>query len=224
MKILRPLSSAVPSVQPQPAPPAESRAPEGPLTKLPDLFGRGTPPPSDAAERPHYASGQSILVGGSGNSRRTQSVWDSDNAFDPSKLDTSAGKPKDAFDEGAQSRNAGLDPLASGSSVRGSGGGHSGAVCTSFVPPDGKAEEAAPKPNGTEWGSKIARAVAELMKTMQADPPTEVPAEGARGGRISTGESSRKSGSTHSKGAQAREGAEEDAAPPQDSSRVASNG
>ncbi|RKG92618.1 hypothetical protein [Corallococcus terminator] len=213
MKILRPLSSATPSVQSPPrldppvAPPAQGRL----EPVKPDLFDR----PNAASDRALGASGQSISVGGRGSSNATLSAF---------KPDSASQVMPDHFEGGPRPEHTGAQPLASGSSVRGGGGGHSGAVCVSCEMPPEKTEEAAPKPMGSEWGSKIARAVAELMKTMQAEPPTEVPADAARGGRISTGESSRKSGSTHSKGAQAREGAEEDAVPPQDSSRVASNG
>ncbi|RKH20145.1 hypothetical protein D7X74_04930 [Corallococcus sp. CA047B] len=218
MKIIRPPSSATPSVQSPPRldPPAVP-PPQGRLAPVKqDLFDRPGSPPSAPSDRVLGASGNSVAVGGRGASNAVLSSFKPESAIQ--------AKP-DHFEGGShpfRPVDAGTDPLASGSSVR--SGGHSGTVCANFVDPDGKAGEAAPKSKGAEWSSKLARAVAELVKTLQAEPSTEEPAEGARGGRISTGDSSRSSGTTHSKGSQAREGAEEDAAPPQDSSRVASNG
>ncbi|RYZ42788.1 MAG: hypothetical protein EOO71_06305 [Myxococcaceae bacterium] len=196
MKILRPSSSATPSVPREPEPSK-------------DILG---------------ASGNSIAVGGRGNSSTVLSARQPESATAPVTDDKSFQVMPDRFERGSRPVFDGSRPCASGSSVR-NGGGHSGTVCASFVPPDGKVDEGAPESKSPERGSRFGRALAELVKAaMQAEPSTEVPAEGARGGRISTGDSSRKSGSTHSKGAQAREGAEEDAAPPQDSARLPSNG
>ncbi|WP_147445830.1 hypothetical protein [Corallococcus aberystwythensis] len=96
-----------------------------------------------------------------------------------------------------------MKPCASGSSVRGGGGGHSGNVGCSFVPPkDGASGESKTKPSPLE---KLAQKLGDLFKKLFASlEPAHSP------GRVATGDSSRSSGSTHSGSGQGRIGVEEE--------------
>lgn len=133
------------------------------------------------------ASGQSILAGGRGSSGNAQSYRDS----------------PDGFHHGPTQGTDARRPCASGSSVR--GGGHSGSVSCSFVPPQGSAPGASEKKSSPL--ERLSEKIGDLFKKLFAALET-----GTRRGRVATGDSSRSSGSTHSGSGQGRIGAEE---PPQ---------
>ncbi|WP_375760169.1 hypothetical protein [Corallococcus exercitus] len=166
------------------------------------------PQPEQPTRSPriHCASGQSILGGGRGSSTKAQGYRD------PPDLQ---GRPGDSLDDrfqrGPAGRGGEARPCASGSSVRGGGGGHSGNVSCSFVPPGGAASgESKTKPSPFE---KLAEKLRDLFKQLFGDGPVA-----HSPGRVATGDSSRTTGSGHSGSSQGRIGVDEE---PQDGAATA---
>ncbi|GMU07746.1 hypothetical protein [Corallococcus caeni] len=146
----------------------------------------------------HCASGQSILGGGWGSSTKAQGYRDP-----PDLQGRPGGSLDDRFHHGRAGRDGEMRPCASGASVKGGGGGHSGNVSCSFVPPDGAASgESKTKPSPFE---KLAEKLRDLFKQLFGDAPVV-----HSPGRLATGDSSRSSGSTHSGIAQGRTGVDEE--------------
>ncbi|NNC04226.1 hypothetical protein HJC10_15415 [Corallococcus exiguus] len=162
--------------------------------------------PEQPTQRPvHRASGQS-LAGGHGSSSSAQGYRDPPDLFQGGPSHDRPGLLiQDRLHRGPVGEGGQARPCASGSSVRGQGGGHSGSVSCSFVPSEsGAAGAARPKPSSPF--QKLAERVRDLFaKLVGADAP-----EGSRRGRVATGDSSRSAGSKHTGSGQGRIGAEEE--------------
>ncbi|RKG54983.1 hypothetical protein D7X30_27885 [Corallococcus sp. AB011P] len=180
-----------------------------PLSTLPQIEQQPLTPPVKCA------SGQSILAGGRGGSNGAQAYKELPDGFQggasQARLDGSIG---DRLHRGPVGDGGEAQPCASGSSARGMGGGHSGSVSCSFVPPDsGAAGATETKPSSPL--EKFAEKIRDLFaKLLGGDIP-----EASRRGRVATGDSSRSSGSKHSGSGQGRIGAEEEPQPADFSSR-----
>ncbi|NOJ98638.1 hypothetical protein HMI51_37665 [Corallococcus coralloides] len=174
------------------------------------------PQPEQPIQRPiQCASGQSILGGGRGSSSSAQGYKDPPDLFQGGASQT---RPDDSIQDrlhrGPVGDGGEAQPCASGSSARGMGGGHSGSVSCSFVPPDGGAA-GAPESKPSSPLEKFAEKLRDLFaKLLGGDIP-----EASRRGRVATGDSSRSSGSKHSGSGQGRIGAEEEPQPADFSSR-----
>ncbi|NPC75582.1 hypothetical protein D7Y27_17880 [Corallococcus sp. AB004] len=159
------------------------------------------PQPEQSTQLPvHRASGQSILGGGKGSSSSAQGYKDPPDQFQGPQggaLDSPFHRP---VSDGGEAR-----PCASGSSVRGQGGGHSGTVSCSFVP----ADSGAPGTAGSKPSSPVEKLV-EKLRDLFAKLLGGAAPEGSHRGRVATGDSSRSAGSKHSGSGQGRIGAEED--------------
>ncbi|NOK23301.1 hypothetical protein [Corallococcus carmarthensis] len=161
----------------------------------------------------HRASGQSISAGGHGSSGNAQGYKDPPDQFHGGpNHDLPGVSIKDRLHRGPEGEDFARRPCASGTSVRGPGGGHSGSVACSFVLPGGGAAGASEKKASPF--QKLAEKLGDLLKRLLGSAPVE-----HSPGRVATGESSRSAGSTHSGSSQGRTGVDEE---PQagDSARV----
>ncbi|MHA7632044.1 hypothetical protein [Corallococcus sp. M7] len=153
------------------------------------------------------ASGQSTFAGGRGASSSAQGYRGPPDQFQGGPFkDQPALSLQDRLHRGPVGDGGEARPCASGSSAR--GGGHSGSVSCSFVPPGGGAADSAESKPSTPL-EKFAEKLRDLFAKLLGG---EIP-EGSRRGRVATGDSSRSSGSTHSGSGQGRIGVEEEPQP-----------
>ncbi|NPD29733.1 hypothetical protein [Corallococcus exiguus] len=164
------------------------------------------PQPEQSTQLPvHRATGNSTFAGGRGASSSAQGYRDRPDQFQGGPTHDQPGiSLQDRLHRGPVGEGGEARPCASGSSVRGQGGGHSGSVSCSFVPSESGAGEAKPKPSSTV--EKLVEKLRDLFaKLLGGAAP-----EGSHRGRVATGDSSRSAGSKHSGSGQGRIGAEED--------------
>lgn len=163
--------------------------------------------PEQSTQLPvHRASGQSILGGGKGSASSAQGYKDPPDQFQGGPTHDQPGiSLQDRLHRGPVGDGGKARPCASGSSVRGQGGGHSGTVSCSFVP----ADSGAPGTAGSKPSSPVEKLV-EKLRDLFAKLLGGAAPEGSHRGRVATGDSSRSAGSKHSGSGQGRIGAEED--------------